>query len=415
MGKVYYDMGLLSSAEVIESSATDLVGEYTGHTGPKTQDLLEKALGKVLLIDEAYRLAEGPFAKEAMDEIVDCITKHKFFQKLIIILAGYDKDINRLMAINPGLTSRFPEELEFAGLSPNDCIQLLTKLLQKQKSKLQSKVRSFNMDSLESPRPEFGRQIMDRFSILAQTANWANARDVQTLGKAIFGKALQSMQNKELSISETLILSKVDGMISGRTSRATEVSTPKNPITDLLQRQAFNRQPAHPVLTTTSGPPVALETTEEKKDVPPPAFESPLDTATRDAGVSDDVWQQLEQDKQAEKEAEPQHQTLVNDERMAEKALQELPEPPEDDSDPDDEAKREHERRRLEELKRRARLEELRREREEKDKARREEQRIQQKLRQMGVCVAGFRWIKQASGYRCAGGSHYISNEALDI
>jgi hypothetical protein len=129
MGKVYYDANFLSSAEVIESSATDLIGQYIGHTGPKTQELLEKALGKVLLIDEAYRLAEGHFAKEAMDEIVDCITKPKFFQKLIIILASYDNDINRLMAINPGLTSRVPESLEFKGLEPDDCIELLINLL----------------------------------------------------------------------------------------------------------------------------------------------------------------------------------------------------------------------------------------------------------------------------------------------
>lgn len=111
-------MGFLASADVIEASATDLIGQYLGQTGPKTQTLLEKALGKVLLIDEAYRLGEGQFAKEAMDEIVDCITKPKYYQKLIIILAGYDTDINRLMAMNPGLTSRFPESIEFHGLRP---------------------------------------------------------------------------------------------------------------------------------------------------------------------------------------------------------------------------------------------------------------------------------------------------------
>lgn len=113
MGNVYYDMGFLSSADVIESSATDLIGQYIGQTGPKTQALLEKALGKVLLVDEAYRPGENHFAKEAIDEIVDCITKPKFKQRLIIILAGYDNDINRLMAINPGLTSRFPESIPF--------------------------------------------------------------------------------------------------------------------------------------------------------------------------------------------------------------------------------------------------------------------------------------------------------------
>ena len=58
-------------------------------------------------------MAEGPFAKEAVDELVDCVTKTQFQNKLVIILAGYEHDINRLMSINPGLTSRFPEVIDF--------------------------------------------------------------------------------------------------------------------------------------------------------------------------------------------------------------------------------------------------------------------------------------------------------------
>ena len=80
MGKIYYDMGILESDEVIEISATELVGQFVGQTGPKTQQQLEKALGKVLFVDEAYRLAEGNFAKEAIDEIVDRLTKPDFAQ-----------------------------------------------------------------------------------------------------------------------------------------------------------------------------------------------------------------------------------------------------------------------------------------------------------------------------------------------
>ena len=94
MGKVFYDMGFLASAEVVECSATDLMGQYVGHTGPKVQKLFDKALGKVLFVDEAYRLAKGQFAKEAMDEIVDSVTKDRYFKKLVIILAGYEADIN---------------------------------------------------------------------------------------------------------------------------------------------------------------------------------------------------------------------------------------------------------------------------------------------------------------------------------
>ena len=56
MGKIYYDMGFLSTAEVVECSAKDLVGQYVGQTGPKAQALIESALGKVLFVDEAYRL-----------------------------------------------------------------------------------------------------------------------------------------------------------------------------------------------------------------------------------------------------------------------------------------------------------------------------------------------------------------------
>jgi hypothetical protein len=104
-------MGILSSPEVIECSASDLVGQYVGQTGPKTQKQLEKALGKVLFVDEAYRLGEGNFATEAVNELVDLVTKPKFLGKIVIILAGYDNDMNKLMAVNPGLSSRFPEEV----------------------------------------------------------------------------------------------------------------------------------------------------------------------------------------------------------------------------------------------------------------------------------------------------------------
>lgn len=84
MGKVYYDMGFLAEAAVIECSATDLIGQYVGQTGPKVQKKFDDALGRVLFVDEAYRLAEGHFAKEAMDEIVDCLTKEKYQNKLVV-------------------------------------------------------------------------------------------------------------------------------------------------------------------------------------------------------------------------------------------------------------------------------------------------------------------------------------------
>jgi AAA+ superfamily predicted ATPase len=94
MGQIYYDMGFLATKEVVEASVTDLIGEYLGQTGPKTIKMFEKARGKVLFIDEAYRLGQGPFAKEAIDEIVDCLTKEDFIGRIVVILAGYQEEID---------------------------------------------------------------------------------------------------------------------------------------------------------------------------------------------------------------------------------------------------------------------------------------------------------------------------------
>lgn len=71
IGQVYYDLGFLSEVQVVECSASDLIGQYVGQTGPKTVKQLELGLGKVLFIDEAYRLGQGHFSQEAIDELVD--------------------------------------------------------------------------------------------------------------------------------------------------------------------------------------------------------------------------------------------------------------------------------------------------------------------------------------------------------
>src|SRR5260221_3460883 len=132
VGQVYYDMGFLSSPEVIECSASDLVGQYVGQTGPKTKAIFEKALGKVLFIDEAYRLSEGHFAKEAMDELVGILTQDRFKAKLVVVLAGYDQEVNQLLSVNPGLSSRFPDEIIFENMSSVMCIKVLEKALAKE-------------------------------------------------------------------------------------------------------------------------------------------------------------------------------------------------------------------------------------------------------------------------------------------
>ena len=141
--------------------------------------------------------------------------------------------------------------------------------------------------------------------------------------------------------------------------------------------------------------------------------------------MSDALWDQLQNDKAREEFRERQYQKLVQSEDCArkaaedardrEKAIQQISNQEKDD----DKSKERHEQERLKhELERRSyeeRLARLQKKREKEQKRRQQEQQAQEKLRHMGVCCAGFRWIKQASGYRCAGGTHYVSNEQLGM
>ena len=431
MGKIYYDMGFLATAEVLETSATDLVGEYVGQTGPKTQKLFEKALGKVLFIDEAYRLAEGHFAKEAMDEIVDCITKPKFAQKLVIILAGYDADINRLMSINPGLTSRFPETVTFRGFSPNECLELFTKLLKKKKH--------LDIVTLESTSATFQREILHRFEVLTMLNNWANARDVDTLANSVFGQLLRTADSSSLEpmrLTETSVLTALDGMITERSKRdkdlVSNLPVRMHPPVQNAPPQTQNAPPPPDIKTQTSqGPPQTKDSPPEE----PHQEEHDPGTASadpRDPGVNDEVWERLQLDKQAAAAGEKHYHELlarqaeleaehtrqqVEQQRLREERLRRRQAATEEAearrlAAEEDEAKRRFEQERIQrETERRWRLEELAR----IERERKKEEAAQRKLRTLGVCVAGFRWIKQAGGYRCAGGSHYVSDAQLGL
>ena len=116
MGKLFYNLQLLPCADVIEVSASDLTTGYAGQAGKKTYDMLTKARGKVLFIDEAYQLNPrqgGAYMQEVVDELVKGLTSEEFKQKILVILAGYEDDMNKMLAVNQGLRSRFSEKLIF--------------------------------------------------------------------------------------------------------------------------------------------------------------------------------------------------------------------------------------------------------------------------------------------------------------
>ena len=130
IGKLFCDMNVLSKGHLIEAERADLVGEYIGHTAQKTRDLVKKALGGILFVDEAYSLARGgekDFGKEAIDTLVKHMEdkQHDF----ILILAGYQREMEEFLRTNPGLISRFPIIVDFPDYSVEELMEICQRML----------------------------------------------------------------------------------------------------------------------------------------------------------------------------------------------------------------------------------------------------------------------------------------------
>ncbi|HTX86348.1 MAG TPA: AAA family ATPase [Streptosporangiaceae bacterium] len=128
VAKIFYAFGLLDTPAVVEAQRADLVGEYLGATAIKTNELIDSALGGVLFVDEAYSLvseADGQgdrFGNEAVQALIKRAEDDR--ENLIIILAGYERQMESFLASNPGLNSRFSVRVKFPSYSPAELMAL---------------------------------------------------------------------------------------------------------------------------------------------------------------------------------------------------------------------------------------------------------------------------------------------------
>ncbi|WP_435169702.1 AAA family ATPase [Paenibacillus glycanilyticus] len=141
LARMLQSMGYLKKGHLVEVDRSDLVAEYVGQTANKTKIVVESALGGVLFIDEAYALAQdgvqgGGFGKEAIDTLVRLIELHK--DNLVVILAGYTEDMQAFVRVNPGMSSRFPLQIEFPDYTADEMERIASLMI---------KSRGFVMDS----------------------------------------------------------------------------------------------------------------------------------------------------------------------------------------------------------------------------------------------------------------------------
>jgi len=142
LGELFQDMEVLSKGHLIEAERADLVGEYIGQTAQKTRELVRKARGGILFIDEAYSLARGgekDFGKEAIDTLVKQMEDKK--DEFVLILAGYLDEMDQFMEMNPGLPSRFPIQISFPNYNEHELAHITNQMITEHEYKLTSEAR----------------------------------------------------------------------------------------------------------------------------------------------------------------------------------------------------------------------------------------------------------------------------------
>lgn len=171
LGEIFATLGLLKSGHVVSVTRADLVAQYTGQTAPKVQAAVERAMGGILFIDEAYTLKrdalnseQDSFGQEAIDALLTRMENDR--GKFIVIAAGYPAEMQRFIDSNPGLRSRFSDQWNFDDYSAPELFEMFQKLASDKQIELTDEVE-----------PEFIRLASNE----RQKANFANARWQRTL------------------------------------------------------------------------------------------------------------------------------------------------------------------------------------------------------------------------------------------
>ncbi|WP_306368953.1 right-handed parallel beta-helix repeat-containing protein [Nocardiopsis sp. CC223A] len=170
-GRVLSELGVLKYGHVVEVARADLVSQYVGGTAIKTTEVFESAKGGVLFIDEAYTLSSGgdsgkgpDFGREAIDTLVKLMEDHR--DEVAVIVAGYTDDMERFLAANPGLASRFSKTIEFLNYEDAELVEIVRGLCEGNSYRL---------------APETEEAVLRHFAQIPKGPTFGNAREARKL------------------------------------------------------------------------------------------------------------------------------------------------------------------------------------------------------------------------------------------
>ena len=193
MADILYKLGYIRKGHLLTVTRDDLVGQYIGHTAPKTKEVLKKAMGGVLFIDEAYYLYkpdnERDYGSEAIEILLQVMENQR--DDLVVILAGYKERMDVFYESNPGLASRIANHVHFPDYSPEELLQISKMMLEEQQYKL---------------TPEAEGVLLEYISLRMEQPLFANARSV----KNALDRARMRQANRIFETSAERVLTKAD-------------------------------------------------------------------------------------------------------------------------------------------------------------------------------------------------------------
>ncbi|RLN36908.1 hypothetical protein BBO99_00005556 [Phytophthora kernoviae] len=369
MAHILYAMGALATTKLVETSGNDLTAEYVGQTKEKVTGKLVEAKGGLLFIDEAYDLGKGHFGEEAMTTLVAAMTDPAYVG-MVIVIAGYPADMNIMLNRNAGLKSRFTRFVDFPDWEAEDGVAFLHTKATKEDIKLETEVE----------------QVLHlAFIELKRLDGFGNGRDAVRMWKELLqcraerifdvSEEVRTITLKDAEMAVEIVLAArrpPDGPVLSQSTLATSMSMTQQqqpqflkPVDEMVQRQ----EPEQPTAQQVEEKKLPVTVLEEMGDAEPgrdadTEEDEKISKEERDPGVSDEDWEELER-------AKEDHAAHLNALRRAR-----------------DQATLEEERRRAEAL--------------------------QEKIRCICPCPAGFKWYKSGAGWRCAGGSHFVSDAQLN-
>ena len=188
VSKIFYEAGVLEESKFIETNANGLISKYVGQTGTKTEALVKKAMGGVLFIDEAYSLigsGNSVYGEEAISTLIKLMEDYR--GKFCVILAGYDEEMNRLIASNQGFESRIQFTINFNDYNSSEIKELAVKMLEDFKYNVSD-------DALE--------EIIKVVEFYRDKENFANARTLRN----VLEQVIMNQNLRTLEIESNLII-----------------------------------------------------------------------------------------------------------------------------------------------------------------------------------------------------------------